>query len=75
MSDWDWIIGIGVPIIIGIIIYFYDDVKTPIAIFVLMNIGISIMVYAGYVNIGVLFISIILSVLLTYISIRSNSGG
>ena len=72
MSELDWIIGIGIPIIIALVIFFYDGVKTPLAIFVLLNIGLAVMVYAGYVNVGILFLSIIFSVIFTYISVKTK---
>lgn len=74
MSDYDWILGIGIPIIIALIVFVYDDVKAPITLFILLNIGLGIMVYAGYVNVGILFISLIASILFTYLSFRSNGG-
>ena len=71
MSEYDWVIGIGIPILLALIYYFFDSKNSGLVIFVFLNIGLGIMVYANLIEFWVLVLSIMFTILLACM----NKGG
>lgn len=73
MSEYDWIIGIAIPIMIGVVFWFLDDdYTTGFTIIIFMNIGFVIMVYAGIISVSILILNFIFTLLIIYLKIKSG---
>lgn len=73
MSGYDWIIGIAVPIMIGIVFWFLDDDNTTgFTIIIFMNIGLVIMVYANLISFSILIVNFIFTILIIYLKLKSG---
>lgn len=64
MGEYDWVIGIGIPILVALIYYFLDEQNNGLVIFAFLNIGLGIMVYAGLIEFWVLVLSLMFTILL-----------
>lgn len=67
MSDYDWIIGISVSLMIAIYLWKSDDNNTGLLIILFLNIGFVVMVYAGMIEIWILILNLIFSIFIIYI--------
>lgn len=72
MAEWDWVLGIGIPILVALIYFFMDEDASGMVIFAFLNIGLTIMVYAGLVEFWVLILSLMFTVLLLFMNRRGG---
>lgn len=73
MAELDWVLGIGIPILMSLMYFFLDDENSGLVIFVFLNIGLGIMVYAGLVEFWVLIISLMFTLLIIFLN-RKGGG-
>ena len=73
MAEYDWVLGIGIPIMFSLIFFFLDDRSSGLVIFTFLNIGLGIMVYAGLVEFWVLILSLIFTIVLIFLNIKGGS--
>lgn len=67
MAEYDWVLGVGIPIILAIGLFMTSKNNSGLVIFAFLNIGLGIMVYAGMVEIWQLILCMITTVLLIYV--------
>lgn len=72
MSDYDWIIGISVSLMIAIYLWKSDDNNTGLLIILFLNIGFVVMVYAGMIEIWILILNLIFSIFIIYIASKAR---
>lgn len=70
LSEYDWIIGIGFPIMFAIGYFMIDENNSGLVIFAFLNIGLGIMVYAGLAELWQLVLCIIFTIFIVYMGKR-----
>lgn len=73
MSDYDWIIGIAMPIALSLIFFLLDKHQTGLVIFAFLNIFFGIMVYSGLLEVWVMILNLIATVFFIFLT-KSGSG-
>ena len=73
MAEYDWVLGIGIPIMFSLIFFFLDDRSSGLVIFAFLNIGLGIMVYAGLIEFWVLILSLIFTLVLIFLNVRGGN--
>lgn len=73
MSEFNWIIGIGIPIVFAIGFFMIDDKNSGLVIFAFLNIGLGIMVYAGLAEMWQLILCMIFTIILIFLGKRGNN--
>ena len=72
MASYDWIIGISVAIMIAIYFWSSDDNHSGLLIIVFLNIGFTVMVYAGLIQTWILILNVLFTILILYLSMKSR---
>lgn len=72
MAEYDWVLGIGIPILFALIFFFLDSNNSGLVIFAFLNIGLGIMVYANLIEFWVLVLSLMFTIVIVFLNRRGG---